>query len=702
MVKSYAAPKMRQVVTEAVFRRRRIFVLAFCLVMGAVLLVVLLMPKRYSAEAKLLVQNVRSSTPLTTSPGDRLISPAEVSQNEVNSEVDLLQSVGTARRALGADAKGLESLGESSKIDNLQRRLKVEAVHQTNVINVKLAASSPGAAGTQLQKVIDAYFEERAGAARSSGAEEFFDRQVQDKSGELADTQQAITRFEVQHHIANLADQKKLQVTRIAALQEQLADANTALARQESKESAEKRYLSTIPNRLQTSEKTITNQYSQERLNTSLVDLQNRRTELVRLYPPSDRQVVEVDEKIARTKEAIATAAEHPAAEASSDVNPVWQQLRQQVANSSGELSGLEAQRGQLQAELGQAQLRLKELEEATGPNDELQRRLAQAQADYTLYAQKRDEARISGELDKQKMFDVSLVQAPVASARPDRPKPLLYTVVGLVFALLLGTLLALYADTSAEQVYTPLQLDSMTGSRTLAVLADEQDANQDVGSTQVEYRRLLVSLRKALTEGEVSEGWRNGHDAALAQDPGRPAGYCIGFASALPGEGTTYLVNTLATVAAKQANSRVAVLDVEALLRKFEAEEDVSFAMKYNTKRQHWALALDPNASPAGPLRMGGVQGEFSARLNLLLIDGRREFDWLLLDCPSLRASTLVSELERCVDGYVAVVGAGMARRQNIEQMEAAFQQSGAPLLGYVLNRRRYPVPQWLHRMIW
>ena len=68
------------------------------------------------------------------------------------------------------------------KIDDLQHRLKVEAVHQTNLINVKLAAgSSPKAAGTQLQKVIDAYFEERAGAARSSGAEEFFDRQVQDK-----------------------------------------------------------------------------------------------------------------------------------------------------------------------------------------------------------------------------------------------------------------------------------------------------------------------------------------------------------------------------------------------------------------------------------------------------------------------------------------------------------------------------------------
>ena len=187
-----------------------------------------------------------------------------------------------------------------------------------------------------------------------------------------------------------------------------------------------------------------------------------------------------------------------------------------------------------------------------------------------------------------------------------------------------------------------------------------------------------------------------------MADEPGRPAGYCVGFTSALPGEGTSYLVNNLATAAAKQANSRVAVLDVEALLRKFEVEEDVSFAMQYNTARRHWALAQEPAAAKGAPMRMGGTQGEFSSRLNLLLIEGRREFDLLLLDCPSFRASTLASELDVCVDGFVAVVSAGMARRQNVEQMEAALRQSRAPLLGYVLNRRRYPVPQWLHRMMW
>ena len=705
MVKSYAAPKIRQIVTEAVFRRRRIFLLTVSLVMSAVLLVTVLVPRRYGAEAKLMVQNLRAAAPLTTSPADRLVAANEVSPIEVNGEVDLLQSAGTARRALEDRADGAESEAEAREVEDLQKRLKVEAVHQTNLINVKLLGASPQAASEQLKKVIDAYFEERSGAATSTGAEGFFDRQVKDKSRELAETQKAITDFEVLHHLANLDDQKKLQVTHIAGLQEQFADAGTAMARQRSKEEAEKRYLASIPNRLQTTERTITNQYSQERLNTSLVELQNRRTELIRLYPETDRQVIEINEKIATTQRAIAAAATHPAAEASSDVNPVWQQLRSQVASASGELSGLTAQHAQLEAELKAAQARLRELEDATAPNAELQRRLEQAQADYRLYAQKRDEARIAGELDKEKMFDVSLVQAPVSSPRAERPKPALYLASGLAFALLLGTLLALYTDTSAEQVFTPAQLDALTGTRALAVLADEQDANQELGSGSVELRRLLLGLRKSLSDGAafyVERGLTSGHTAALEAEPGRAVGYCIAFVSALAGEGTSYVTNSLAEVAAKQASSRVAVLDVETLLRRFETAADVSFGMRYDAAKSHWVLALEPERGTAVVRAAGGTQGEFASRLNLLLVEGRREFDLIFLDCPSFRASTLASELDLCVDGYVAVVSAGMARRQNVEQMEALLKDTGAPLLGFVMNRRRYPVPQWLHRMMW
>lgn len=737
VMKSYAPPKMRQIVTEAVFRRKRIFLLTVYIVVGLVVLATLLMHKKYEASAKLMVQNVRAQAPLTTSPSEHLVQANEVSPTEINNEVDLLQSPGTARRALGDENTTVDSVAEEKKIATLEKRLSVEAVHQSSLIDVKLTANSPEEATEMLQKIIDAYFQERAVAARSGGAAEFFEAQLKDKAAQLDADQQELTNFQVQHQIADLDDQKKLQVQRVAALQDSLSAAEALLAKQLSSAAAARRELANTPPRSKTTIRTITNQYSQERLNTELVDLENQRTELLKRYQPSDRQVVAINEKIATTQRAISQAAGNPADESATDVNPVYQQLSSAVATANSDVSGTAAQRDRIAQQLKDAQTRLSELEQATTGYDALKRKLASAQADYTVYAQKRDEQSIAEALDKAKMFDVALVQRPVASPEPVRPKPLLYISAGVVFALFLGTLLALYADTSAEQVYTPAQLDALTGMRTVATLADEDDADGHREQNRIEYRRVLVAIRNGLgapasgggasthrnsvLSGDYDDtrvsGWAaaltkaaelekmggaSGHDEAVAKNKGKPAGYAVAFVSSLTREGVSYLVSNLATEAAQQASSRVAVLDMGTLFHKFEAEEDVSFAMKFDAKRQFWVLSLNGELHAALPNRKAAVQGQFSARLRPLLVEARKEFDFLFLDCPSLQASTLAAELNVCVDGYVGVVGAGRSRKQNLEQLTATLQQTRSTVIGYVLTRRRYEVPGWLHRLIW
>ena len=731
---------MRQIVTEAVFRRKRIFLLTIYLILGLVVAAIFLMHKKYQAEAKLMIQNVRTQAPLSTSPSEHLMQANDVSTTEINNEVDLLQSSGVARRALGIDQSGTGSVADEKDVTTLQHHLTVEPVHQSSLINVQLVANSPEEATDTLQKIIDAYFQARTEAARAGGAEAFFDEQVQEKGRQLDADQQELTNFEVAHQIADLDDQKKLQVTRVADIQNQLLQTAALLAQRQSATAAERHQLTLTPPRSKTTVRTITNQYVQEHLDTELVELENRRTELLKRYPPTDRQVVEINEKIQTTQRAAVAAAQNPADETATDVNPVYQQLATSVATSAGEVSGITAQRAQLEQQLKDAQVRLNELEQATTQYDALKRKLSQSQADYAVYAQKRDEERIADALDKAKMFDVSLVQPPTASPQAVRPKPVLYLAAGLAFALLLGTMLALYADTSAEQVYSPAQLDGLTGTRTMATFADEDEGEKFKENNRLEYRRVLVGIRTALgaeqegsgassrqangAEPEVVDtggatGWAaalstaarmakgsmgtpmSGHDEAVAQTKGKPAGYVVAFVSALTGEGVSYLVGNLATEAARQASSRVAVLDMALLMRRFEEKEDVSFAMKYDSAKQCWVLALNGDNGGIVPQKRP-THGQFSARLRPLLVEARKEFDFLFLDCPSLQASTLSTELAVCVDGYVGVVAAGRARKQNLEQMAAVLNDTRVALLGYVLNRRKYVVPGWLHRLIW
>ncbi len=703
---SQASPKLRQIVMEAVFRRKRIVLTTLVAVCGTVLLACIVMHRKYQANAKLLVQNVRSASQLSTSSVDHLVSQGDVSPTEINTEVDLLESDGVARRALGYTGNGAISLeAQDTAIRNFEHQFTVEAVHQTNVVNLKVLANSPAEAKRNLQRIIDSYFEERAGTARNSGAASFFDAQLDEKTRQLNKDQDALTKFQVEHGIADLEDQTKLQVVRIGSLTDQISQAEAALEAQRRKSSTNKQELVRTPDRSQTQQRTTTNQYSQERLSTALVDLENRRSELLKRYVPSDRQIIEVDEKISTTRKAVSTAAANPAVEALTDVNPVWQQLNGLVATSGGEISGLEGQRAALRSQLTEAKARLADLEQSAAAYGELRRKVQLSQADYTLYAQRRDEARISEALDRQKLFDVAVLQAPVASTEPVRPQPVLYMITALAFAVLLGTLLAVYADLAGGQVHTPAQLDMLTGTRTLATFANEIYGPWAAASNRLQYRRVLLAIRQALTYKVRDEQTGEATSAemlSLSEAGMSELGSCVAFTSALAREGIRFLSANLATEAARQMSSRVAVLDMQVLLSRFEAEGTISFAMRLDEKTEHWVLNAGESESPAQNLsRRAGTQGNFSARLRPLLQQARYEFDLLILACPSLQASTLAIELAPCVDGYVAVVGADASRKHNIEELTSQLGNTQAPLLGYVLNRRTYPLPRWLHRIL-
>jgi succinoglycan biosynthesis transport protein ExoP len=703
-MKNYAPPKLRQIVTEAIFRRRRIVLATVWIVLGLVLLATLLMHRKYQAQAKLMIQNVRSNAPLNTSPTETLVSQNDVSPTEVNSEVDLLQSAAVARVALDKGAGDMsanisqpEGQRQAEQVAALEHRLTVEPVHQTSLINVSLLANSPGLAEKQLQNVLDAYFQERSNAGRSSGAASFFAQQVEAKGKQLDTDTSAMSDFQVKNDIGDLDDQKKLQVQRIASLEDQLNTANATLARDQSTAAANRHQLMLTPARTASTQRTITNQYSQEHLDSELIDLLNRRAELVKRYVPTDRQIVEINEKIATTQRAITQARANPASESATDVNPVWETLTSSVATTTGDVSGLAAQRAELERQRTAAVSRLNDLETATASYDELKRRMQQSQADYQLYVQKRDEAQVAEALDKEKMFDVALVQPPMASYDPVRPKPVLYLVAGLIFALLLGTALALYADTSADQVYTPAQLDGLTGQRTLATFADEDDADGLSDRNRTEYRRVLVAMHSALRHERAEEAgnkqafWETAETAVV-----------VAFTSAGAGEGVTHIVDGLAGEASRQPDTKVALLDAREMLERYHAEGSVSFGLRYDDVRHCWVLApADANNGTTRVLQ-GGPQGQFAARLRPLLVDARKQFDYIFFDCPSLAESTLAIELEPCVDGYVAVVGAGSARKTNVENLGETLGDARVPLLGYVLNRRRYPVPRWLHNVVW
>lgn len=75
--------------------------------------------------------------------------------------------------------------------------------------------------------------------------------------------------------------------------------------------------------------------------------------------------------------------------------------------------------------------------------------------------------------------------------------------------------------------------------------------------------------------------------------------------------------------------------------------------------------------------------------------------FPYVLVDAPALSVSAEALEFGARSQGIVLVAAAGKVRRNRLLQTKRMIEVSGAPLLGCALNRRTYPIPNFLYKRL-
>jgi MinD-like ATPase involved in chromosome partitioning or flagellar assembly len=78
-----------------------------------------------------------------------------------------------------------------------------------------------------------------------------------------------------------------------------------------------------------------------------------------------------------------------------------------------------------------------------------------------------------------------------------------------------------------------------------------------------------------------------------------------------------------------------------------------------------------------------------------------RWNFDYVLIDCPSPAVSSEATTLAPLVDGVSLVVRAAQTRRGQVQRCQQMIEAAGGTFLGFILNQRQYPVPNWLYRRL-
>ena len=471
---------------SALFRRKALVLVTFLTVVLGAFALTLLLPDKYESRMKILVKNQRVDVAITPEATAGAPAPAvenEVSENQINSEIELLTSkdllmqvvkecgLAKAEKSWLSRAEQPEGVRVEQAVNRLAKDLSITPVRKANIISISYASNSAELSASVLKKLGDLYFEKHLKLHHPTGASDFFKEKADEYESKMKDAELRLGEFEQSNNLVVLSQQKDLTLQKTAEAKAKLLESETAVAETTNRIKRTEQQLASIPTRVVTQSRQLPNQYSAERLNTMMVELQNRRTQLLTKFRPDDRLVQEVDEQIRITREALGRAEQKTAVEQATDINPLRQTLETELSRAKLDQTGAQARRDTLTGQLQQYQDSLKKLEGNTTRHNDLQRDVKEAEDNYQLYAKKREEARIADELDRQKITNVSIAEAPAVAQIPASPNRPLNLVLGVVLAAFLSIGSVFSAELLNDTVYTPRQLEALTGATVLATV---------------------------------------------------------------------------------------------------------------------------------------------------------------------------------------------------------------------------------------
>jgi Mrp family chromosome partitioning ATPase len=183
-----------------------------------------------------------------------------------------------------------------------------------------------------------------------------------------------------------------------------------------------------------------------------------------------------------------------------------------------------------------------------------------------------------------------------------------------------------------------------------------------------------------------------------------------VAFCGIEEGAGCSWVCARVSEVLAEQVSGRVCVIDANlrrpSLHDHFRVEKGAGFADAMKDSRPITEFARPTWISKLWLMTAGTVGSEPNgalnpARLRARFAELRAEFDYLLLDTPPMSSYDDAALLGQLTDGAVLVIGSSFTRRQPARMAKESLEAARVPVLGAVLNRRTYPIPEALYQRL-
>jgi uncharacterized protein involved in exopolysaccharide biosynthesis len=500
----------------SIFRHKRLFRALSLSIFAAMVAGLSIWPESYSATARVLVKLGRQNVDLGAVPSQtstQVLAPG-LRKEDLNSEIEILRNrliIEEVVDRLGPDflfpesepprellprikfeikraaSKLKEGVDEvfyfldlkkrlpprESAIAALESRLRAEHIRDSDVIEISLRWYGADIAKGVVESLLDLYLEHHLDSHRDPDRHQFLEGQVELIAVRLREAEERLQALKVAERFTEFNEERGLLLTHARQLEADLDQSDTAIAEAE-KEVATLRAL--IEDQTPYVERTveIDRNPRAETLRAELLSAELERMNASLLYLPESRPVRELEARVEQLKSRLAAEEADVTGKRTKALNELYLEAQKALLFQEAKLAALRGKQTAQEANRDKRWAQIRELDSNWIQIERLERQIQLDEENYLLYSKKLEEARIAGVLDSERIVSVKVIQPPLASLTPVRPRKMWIAGLGVLLALLVPLGAVLLLDYLDESMLKPEDVEDRLG---LPVLASVRQA---------------------------------------------------------------------------------------------------------------------------------------------------------------------------------------------------------------------------------
>jgi polysaccharide biosynthesis protein PslE len=433
----------------------------------------------YEAKSSLLVKIGRENI-YRPEVGDRSpvvsINPEEVVNTEINilTSRDLIEKMITTLKIENIYPDLIDPvLSHTTSLDaaimKFSKNLSAEGLKKSNVIEVTFKHKDPRIAARAVNLLVE-YYRVKHLQVYSGTESSFLDKQLATYDQKLKQSANNLEGFKQKNQVYSLDEQRSL-------LLKQRTELDTTLKNSINTVDELQKRLASLKG-LKQGVAADSSLYTMSELDKIIVDARSRllslqleEQDLLKKYKEENRLVQHVRNEIRMVKGFLADQEQTIGGKVKTG-NLVYQEVQKELVKTEADLNAQRAKADTLKQQVGQLDGELRSLELRDKELQGLKRDYSITEKNYQTYTEKTEEARISDDMNRNKLANVSVIQAATAPAKPIKPKKLLNIVLGIVLGAVSGLGFAFFSEYTSQVFSTPESAERRLGLPVLVTIA--------------------------------------------------------------------------------------------------------------------------------------------------------------------------------------------------------------------------------------